>query len=147
MLRVMWYGFGHKSHSLRDHTSLTSTEKGGGGVLKFVTCLCILLFLNNRSIIRFCEWWGWEGQKIGIFFVDVIIGWPLRRSYSEFSCFSRFRKLSKEITSLKRILSLSDSLSSFNIAFPQGEQEYVYPDRLHPTRLRRDLSTKTGDVS
>ena len=29
---------------------MTSTRKGGEGVLKFVTWLRILLFLNNRSI-------------------------------------------------------------------------------------------------
>ena len=41
-----------------DHTFITSTRKGGGRVLKFVTCLGILLFLNNRSIVHFCGWWG-----------------------------------------------------------------------------------------
>ena len=52
---------------------MTSTRKGGGGVLKFVICLRILLFLNNRSIVQFCEWrgLGWGGgaggQKIGYF--------------------------------------------------------------------------------
>ena len=31
------------------------TERGlGEGILKFVTCLRILLFLNNRSIVHFC---------------------------------------------------------------------------------------------
>ena len=38
----------------RDHTFIPSTQKGGGGVLKFVKCLWILLFLNNRSIVYFC---------------------------------------------------------------------------------------------
>ena len=33
---------------------MTSTQKGGGEVLKFVTCLRILLFLNNKSIAHFC---------------------------------------------------------------------------------------------
>ena len=32
--------------------------EGGGGVLKFATCLRILLFLNNRYIVHFCGWWG-----------------------------------------------------------------------------------------
>ena len=36
---------------------MTSTQKGVGGVLKFVTCLSILLFLNNRSIVHFCGCW------------------------------------------------------------------------------------------
>ena len=37
--------------------------------LKHVTFLRILLFLNNRSIVKFCEWGGegWEGSKIGHF--------------------------------------------------------------------------------
>ena len=46
---------------------MTSKQKGGGGVLKFVTCLWILLFPNNRSIVHFSEWWGRGGQKIGNF--------------------------------------------------------------------------------
>ena len=32
-------------------------------------------------------------------------------------------------------------------AFSQADREYVYPERLHPKRHRRDLSTKTNDVS
>ena len=31
------------------------TWKGGGEVLKFVTCLQILLFLNKRSIVHFSK--------------------------------------------------------------------------------------------
>ena len=34
------------------------TEGWGGEVLKFVKCLRILLFLNNRSIVHFCGWWS-----------------------------------------------------------------------------------------
>ena len=30
---------------IRDHTFMTSIQKGGGGVLKFVTCLWILLLI------------------------------------------------------------------------------------------------------
>ena len=30
--------------------------RGGGGVLKSVTCLHIRLFLNSRSIAHFCQW-------------------------------------------------------------------------------------------
>ena len=37
------------------------------GVLKFVTCLQILFFLNNRSIFHFWKCKGWEGHKIGRF--------------------------------------------------------------------------------
>ena len=33
---------------------MTSTWKGGGGDLKFVTCLQILFSLNNRPIVNFC---------------------------------------------------------------------------------------------
>lgn len=49
--------------SLRDPTFMTSTRRGAG-VLKFVRCLWILLFLNNTSIVRFCRWWGWEGGRV-----------------------------------------------------------------------------------
>ena len=52
-------------HSSKDQTFVTFTQKGGGGVLKFVTCLWILLFLNNRSIVHFCGWW--KDKKIGNF--------------------------------------------------------------------------------
>ena len=38
---------------VRDQTFMTSTRRRGGEVLKFVTCLQILLFLNNRSIVHF----------------------------------------------------------------------------------------------
>ena len=57
---------------------MTSVRKGGGGVLKVVTRLRILLILNNRSIIHFCGWGigaagggGAGGHKIGNF-LDVI---------------------------------------------------------------------------
>ena len=46
---------------------MTSTRKGGRGVLKFVTCLRILLFLNNRSIVYFCGWCEQGVKKIGHF--------------------------------------------------------------------------------
>ena len=52
---------------------MTSTRKRSGKgegrgvgwvISKFVTCLWILLFLNNRSIELFCGWWGvGEGAK------------------------------------------------------------------------------------
>ena len=54
---------------------MTSTRKWEREVLKFVTCLWILLFLNNRSIVDFCEWWG--GSQKMVIFVDVINGSPL----------------------------------------------------------------------
>ena len=50
------------------------TEGGWGEVLKFVTCLEILLFLNNlrnRSIVHFCGWVGGGVTKL-VIFVDVI---------------------------------------------------------------------------
>ena len=34
---------------------MTSTQKGGEEALKFVACLRILLFLNNISLVNFCE--------------------------------------------------------------------------------------------
>ena len=46
---------------------MTPTRKEVRGVLKLVTCLWILLFLNNRSIVHFFGWWGYGGQKIGHF--------------------------------------------------------------------------------
>ena len=51
------------------HTEGGRGKAGGavGGVLKFVLCLHILLFLNNRSIVHFCGWLGQEGQNIGHF--------------------------------------------------------------------------------
>ena len=63
-----------RQRPVRDHTFMTSTRKGGGGVLKFVTCLRMLFFLNNRSIVHFCGWWGVGGSKNWSFFVDVING-------------------------------------------------------------------------
>ena len=49
---------------------MTSTEKGdGGAVLKFVTYLWILLFLNNRSIVPFCGCQGSGITKLIIFCV------------------------------------------------------------------------------
>ena len=36
---------------------MTSIQKGGE-VLKFAACLRALLFLNNRSIVHFCQWGG-----------------------------------------------------------------------------------------
>ena len=51
-----------KKFEPRDHTFMTSTlKRGGEGILKFATCLWILLFLNNRSIVHFCGWWGYGG--------------------------------------------------------------------------------------
>ena len=54
---------------VRDHTFMTSTRKGGEVVLKFVTCLWFVLFLNNNPIVHFCGWWGREGgvKKLVIF--------------------------------------------------------------------------------
>ena len=46
------------SFMIRDHAFVTFTWQGVEGVFKFVTCLRILLFLDNRSDIRFCGWWG-----------------------------------------------------------------------------------------
>ena len=50
----------HSNH-VRNHTSTWRM------VLKFVTCLQILLFLNKTSIVNFWEWSGVGGHKIGHF--------------------------------------------------------------------------------
>ena len=42
---------------------MKSTRKEDVEVLKFVTCLRILLFLNNRSIVHFLRKVGGEGVK------------------------------------------------------------------------------------
>ena len=47
-----------KLFSMRDQTFMTRTHKKSEEVLKFVTCLLILLILKNRSIVHFCEWRG-----------------------------------------------------------------------------------------
>ena len=53
-----------KCFTVRDHLFITSTRKvGKGRILKFVTCLRILLILNNRSIVHFCEWGGLVGGE------------------------------------------------------------------------------------
>ena len=51
---------------------MTSVGRGDGELLRFVTCLHILLFLNSRSILRM----GVHGWGVG-WFVDVIILWSL----------------------------------------------------------------------
>ena len=42
---------------------MRSVSKGSWEVLKFVTCLHVLLFINSKSIVHFCGWervdgWG-----------------------------------------------------------------------------------------
>ena len=57
---------------------MTSTQKGGGGKgeggggegvrgLKIVTCLQIILFSNNRSIVHVLQMEGVRDHKIGQF--------------------------------------------------------------------------------
>ena len=57
---------------LRGHTFMTSTRKGDGGLLTFVTCLGILLFKNNRSDVHFYGWRGWGRSQNLSFLADVI---------------------------------------------------------------------------
>ena len=45
-----------KLFRMRGQKFISFTQKGGE-VLKFVAFLRILLFLNNWSIVHFCEWW------------------------------------------------------------------------------------------
>ena len=54
---------------------MTSVGRGGGNVLKFVTCLHILLFSNRRSIIycSFLQMGVCGGSRGDWWFVDVII--------------------------------------------------------------------------
>ena len=64
-----------KLFRMRGQKFITFTQKGGE-VLKFVAFLRILLFLNNWSIVYFCEWgWVLRGVKTLVIFVDVIIVW------------------------------------------------------------------------
>ena len=62
-----------RSKHVRDHIFMTSTWKGDShiGVLKLVTYLQILLFLNKKAIDHFCRWKVWAqdvgGHKIGHF--------------------------------------------------------------------------------
>ena len=44
---------------------MTSVGRGGGEVLKFVTCLYILLFLNSRSIFFFADGGAWDERGGG----------------------------------------------------------------------------------
>ena len=46
---------------------MTSTGKRAEDVLKFVKCLQILLFLNDRSIFHFCGCAGGGGYLISHF--------------------------------------------------------------------------------
>ena len=61
---------------LKDHKLTTSTQKGGGAVLKFVTCLWILLFLlfifadgeggrggGVKKLVVFCVHHEWMTPK------------------------------------------------------------------------------------
>ena len=41
---------------------------GRWGVLKFVACLWVLLFLNNRPIVHYCGW-----RKVGVRGVTILI--------------------------------------------------------------------------
>ena len=43
---------------------MTSLGRGGEEVLKFVTCLHILLFLNSKSIVNFCGWGCVDGEGV-----------------------------------------------------------------------------------
>ena len=70
-----------KLFCMRDQKFMTSIQKGGEEVLKFVACLRALLFLNNRSIVHFCEW-GWVQSKKWSFLVDVIIVWCLWQCFN-----------------------------------------------------------------
>ena len=50
---------------VRDQAFMTPIRRKDGEVLKFVMCLQILLFLNSRSIVRFCRKGGCWGMVCG----------------------------------------------------------------------------------
>ena len=74
-LPLVKVGTGFSLNHSRNHTFMTSTQKGG--FVTRVLCFQILLFVNNRSIAHFF-WWGvgggWQNWS---FLVDVINVWPL----------------------------------------------------------------------
>ena len=43
---------------------MTSVERRSGEILKFVTCLHILLFLNSRFIVHLCGWGAWVCEVV-----------------------------------------------------------------------------------
>ena len=65
----------------REHTFMTSTLKEAH-VLKFVTCLQIPLFLNNKFIVHYLRMKGLGSHKIVHFFVGVTMVW------TRMGCFS-----------------------------------------------------------
>ena len=109
---------------LREHTFMTSTKKGkkgSGGFLKFVTCLRILLFLNNISIVHFCGCWWWGFKKLVIFCgshkwttltLEVKFGDNALLMNHESNLYSCFTKVIK-IRFLKKI-SFADQLKVFS---------------------------------
>ena len=52
------------------------------GVMKFVTCLRILLFLSNTSIVHFCGWRCWWESQNSSFFVYVTNEWHLKSQHA-----------------------------------------------------------------
>ena len=67
---------------------MTSSRKGVG-ILKFVTCLRILLsfflffFLkkNSRSVVHFCGWGEWRVSQNWSFLLNVVNVRPLKRLF------------------------------------------------------------------
>lgn len=68
----------------RDHTYKTTTRmecvcvQEGGAVLIYVTCLRVMLFLNNRFSVYFCGWRRWGGSQNQSFFEDTINVCPMQ---------------------------------------------------------------------
>ena len=52
---------------IRDTIHICRAHERGMEGLKFATCLQILYFLNNRSIVCFCRWRRGRGHKISHF--------------------------------------------------------------------------------
>ena len=111
LLHNFWMRYWALDCALRGHTFMAFTQKGCGGVLKFVTCLSIILFLNNMSMQM-----GKLGrQKNWSFFVDVINVWPLNQFWDFYNIF----KVSKTIT-------LWDNSIDFYKAFYNRHQVQFY---------------------
>ena len=66
-IKVSWkIIFSQTPFFIRDHTFMPTTRKKGcgGGDLKSVTCLWILLFLHNIYVVLFCRWRGFFTKLI-----------------------------------------------------------------------------------
>ena len=94
-----------RNKEARNHTFMTSTRKGyggveGGKVLKFVMCLWIISLLNNRSTVYFFGWRGWGSQN-WLFFLDVYKCMTLYRKTKILSTFPYYEPQAFDIFKLR----------------------------------------------